>query len=581
MANIEIDEAVGNRALMALFGALAGLAMWFLIDELPDILENMRVILGLSAFVAGFFAVLLAAFGPLTLRPAILVAGILALMGAGLLLWASLRFDEVSIFLETGHPLAAYVVIMSIPVPFAVAGLRDGEGWRCYPALFEHAWQIFVRYLVAWAFVGLFWLVVLLSDLVLNIVGLTVVGDLLEFDPVPFLLTGLMLGLGLAVVHELRAYVSPYLALRLLRLMLPLVLAVSVVFLLAAPLKGLSNLFGGLSAAGTLMTLALAAATLITAALDASEETAATSPILVWSSRIMALVLPLLGALAAWAVWLRVAQYGLTPTRLVAMTSVLVVLAYGVIYALAVLRGAGWQARIRQANITMALVLIGLAVLWLSPVLNVERMSVKSQIARFEDGKIDASDLDLWEIGREWGRAGVAALEALQATDHPDHARLEARLALLAGAETRWQWRDSESGDEGDAGHGEFLEKVAILPHGAALPEGAFSGAYPVDDWLAGCARKTPANNPGCAALVADFSKDIPGDEVVVFYLDGSIRLRAYVWTSGDRYIEILGESVTNLGPEGLDSLYSGAFELKPLPEKNLSIGEYLITVGE
>ena len=70
--------------------------------------------------------------------------------------------------------------------------------------------------------------------------------------------------LALAVVTELSDYVSPFLILRLLRLMLPPVLLVLAVFLLALPLRGLSGLFGGLSAAATLLAMVAAGATATT-----------------------------------------------------------------------------------------------------------------------------------------------------------------------------------------------------------------------------------------------------------------------------------------------------------------------------
>ena len=80
-----------------------------------------------------------------------------------------------------------------------------------------------------------------------------IISDLLDIDGVPFVLTGLVLGLAIAVVNELSDYVSPYLILQLLRLLLPVLVVVMAVFIVALPFRGLSGLFGGLSAAATLM----------------------------------------------------------------------------------------------------------------------------------------------------------------------------------------------------------------------------------------------------------------------------------------------------------------------------------------
>ena len=57
---------------------------------------------------------------------------------------------------------------------------------------------------------------------------------------------------------------------------IPVMLVVAV-FILALPFRGLSGLFGEFSAAGTLMAVALAGASLIAAAVDSSEAEAAKS----------------------------------------------------------------------------------------------------------------------------------------------------------------------------------------------------------------------------------------------------------------------------------------------------------------
>lgn len=55
--------------------------------------------------------------------------------------------------------------------------------------------------------------------------------------------------------------------------------------------------------------------------------------------------------LGVWAVWLRVAQYGWTPERLLALCGAILCLGYGALYLLAAFRRTGWQDRVRQANL--------------------------------------------------------------------------------------------------------------------------------------------------------------------------------------------------------------------------------------
>ncbi|HHC29602.1 MAG TPA: DUF4153 domain-containing protein, partial [Rhodobacterales bacterium] len=501
-----------QRALFATIGAAAGLMLWILVDILPNQIHNDRLLLALSLAPGSFFAVLLAALGPLRLRDAAAVGGLVALISTALFSWAGVRFNTVEALFDSGHVLAAYLVLVTIPVPFLIAARRPDVRWQDYPTLFTEAWSILVRYAAAWVFTAIFWGVLLLSNEVLKIVGIGLIEHLIKRAPVPFVLTGLVLGIGLAVVHEMRQMISPTLLLRLLRLLTPLVFAVSLVFVIAAPINGLSGLFGSFSAATTLMAMAIAAVTLVTVTLDQTDADAASAPLLAWSARLTSLLVAVMGALALWAVWLRVGQYGLTPARVAALTGAAITLAYGLAFALAVLRGLGWMARIRRANIALALALIALAVLWLTPALNAERLSVRSQIVRFEAGKTDIDGLDLWSLAHDWGRAGTRALKALRAPDHPRAADLAPALTRLDAAPNRYAYH-AEDQDAASikavvdpTTYDDLRAILPVVPKGASLPaqlEGAetAAGSIRLQNVANGCARRTPANAPACVAI--------------------------------------------------------------------------------
>ncbi len=570
------DQGAGLRLLMLLVGALAGACLWYLLDQVPDIIGKGRLLLFLVAFAGGFFAVLLGVLGPLRLAPAVALAGGLAGLGAGLLTWASARFDDIGNFLQSGHVVLAWLLILTIPVPFALAA-RTGRGWRDYPALFHGAWRLVVRYLVAWLFVGVVWGVVILSDQVLRVVGIGVIGDLLERDPVPWVLSGAALGLGLAVVHELGGWVSPQVVVRLLRLLLPVVLLVAVVFVVAAPVRGLSRLFGGVSAAAMLMALAGLAVTLITAVVDADEAEAARAPLLRGAARLLAVLVVVLGALAAWAVWLRVAQYGWTPRRLTAAVAAGVVLAYGVGYAQAALR-PGWRARIRRVNIWLALGLVAVAALWLTPVLDAERIAARSQLARFEAGLTEADQLDLWALGHEWGRAGQAALARLSDPDHPRADELAPALARLEQVDSRWQWRQQVQA--AGSARAALRALLPVRPQGAHLPEDAFEGAFEIEDWRAACTRRTPAGNPGCVAIVGDFLAAAPGDEVAVVFLDTQRRVRVAGWARGNRYLPVVPVGDVWRDPAVIDRILAGQVKIPVTSQDSLVIGEKTLVLN-
>ena len=398
-------------------------------------------------------------------------------------------------------------VLATVPLPFWIAA--NGAGWRSYPTLFGEAWSIVVRGGAACAFLGVVWGVIFLSDALLQVVGLRVIQNLLDVGPVAWLITGAVLGFGLAVVQELSDYVSPYLVLRLLRLLLPIVLVVTAVFLLALPLRGVSGLFGGLSVAFTLLAMAGAAATLVTTAVDQDDAQATQSAVLSWAARGMAVMLPVLAALGAWAVALRIGQYGVTPARVFAAEVAVLSLCYGVFYAVAVLRGAGWMARIRRANIWMAVALIGVAGASLTPALDAEAMSARSQAARLEDGRLTLAQLDV-ELWKRWGVAGAKAVAVLE------------ERAKEPGQEALAQRLRNQGPDQGQDMAALLAQLVALLPlqpqTATATRDGYLAAldAYQVQRLIAACDRVLPNGAPGCVMVVGDLLPASPGEEAIL-----------------------------------------------------------------
>ncbi len=498
-----------ERWIMALIGALGAGCFYALIKSVETETLGARPALFLLSLASTFFVALLAMAGPIGLRRAAVNAAVLAVITAVLVWLAGLRFDPVTDLADGPLLFMAALVVAGLPVPFLIAAA--GPGWRDYPTLFLQAWSIVVRYAAASAFAGLVWLVILLSDQMLGIVGLSVIADLLETEAVPFVVTGAVLGLGMAVVYEFAELLSPYVVLRLLRLLLPVVLGVMLVFLLALPVRGLGGLFIGWSPAMVLLAMVAAGISLVSIAVDQSDEDATTSPFLRLSAQAMALVLPLVAGLAAWAVWLRVDQYGWTPDRLFVSLAAAFALAYGLIYAVAVLRRGPWMARIRAGNLAMAVAMIAAAAIWLTPVLNAERISAKDQLARFEAGETPVGALDVEAI-RRWGVAGAAAIATLEEkAKAPGQEELAARLKNPTSPVLQSEDRAAKA-----------AELVALLPLQPSSATGtrdtllAAMQDYEISTWIDACKRTQPDGKAGCVMAVADLLPTLPGEEAVV-----------------------------------------------------------------
>ena len=575
-------KSTRNRFLMALIGAAAGISLYLLGNEIGHDTFPERAVFALFAFAASFFTAWLAIAGPLKITRAALGALAVAVVVAVLFTWAGFRFATMMRFLDTLLPILMAAVLTMIPLPFLIAAA--GPGWRDYPTLFQQAWSIFVRLSLAWVFVAVFWAVILLSSTLLNLVGVTVIEDLLEHEVMPFVITGSVLGLALAVVNELSDYVSPFLVLRLLRLLLPVVLVVLVVFLVAVPLHGLSGLFGHFSAAATLIAMVAAGATLVTAAIDQSDEEATATVWMRRAAQALAVVLLLPAALALWAIWLRVAQYGWTPGRVFAALTAFLAMGYGVSYALAVLRGPGWMARIRRANVGMALVLIAAAALWLTPVLNPERISANGQMARFEAAKRDPATLDLHALGK-WGKSGAETRESLaRIAAEPGNEAL-ARL-LAAGPEVN-------SGQDlpVEAMLAQLVQIMPLQPVTATATRDmlmAQAEDYLLAEWLRACNNRLPGGGAGCLMVVADFYPAHPGEEALMMTRSVPNFLSFAVLNLGDDGLQSHGVWMVagNLPQYGAGDAFLAAAQttpgaLSPAPINQLSIGGIALIPGQ
>ncbi len=466
------------RAILAVTGAIAGLAFYVLIDEralagVPAALHRFVVFLAIAGFPAfGLMA------GPLTPAKAALRAALLATVVSALMVWAGFRFEVSSredIFLPTGQGLllGPFLLLAALLIPFTINAGTKG-GWRNYESLFTLAWTAGIKVIVSLLFLGLFWAVYFLSHELLSLAGIEILDDFMDLDWGPYLLNGLVLGIALAVTCELEGVIQTLLSLvlRLLRLLLVPVTAVITLFVVAALAQGLGTVFSSFSAASTMMLMAGGAVLLVIAALEATDAEASTHPAIIWSTRLLALVLPIMSAIALYALWLRISEYGWTPPRLLASLGALIVALFTLPIAFFALPARpGWQRGIRQSVVWGVIAAIGLSTLWFTPLLNAQRISASSQLARLLDGRIDAENYSFWPMAKRWGHAGTRAISAYEATSPPE--AVAARISSAIESNNRYdpspQTKPPTSPDDWNRLRTTLLRR----PESATLPSAA------------------------------------------------------------------------------------------------------------
>lgn len=573
-----------SRFLLAGIGALGGFCLWALFTDGEALFSQGPLFLAVKSFAVIFLGVLLAATNLLGLRTASLIALLPAGAGAVLYGWAGTRFAEPRDYTDTVFPLVALTVLATIPVPFLIAHMRPGEGWRNYPALFSHAWNIVVRYIAAWTFVGLGWLIILLSDLLLGLIGLRVFDWISNIDPLPMIIIGGLLGLGLAVADEYANIISPYLVLRLLRLFLPVLVVVLVVFLVGLLLGLGDDTFLGFSDLDVLLIMIGVGVSLISAAIDQSDALGVQGVWMRRAARVMALLLPVLAALSALSLWREVQAEGWWPETVVYAILLAVAAAYALAYAASALDRRSWAQRLRASNIYLALGLTFMMALSLTPLLNPQAIATRSQIAQFLGGSQTADDLPVWYMANDWGIAGQRGIETLLALDsHPEAEQISALITLARESRSAGRFRNAQTAPARADVMARLKGSVAIRPSSATLPNGLFDEGSDsqLNAWARGCETPFEGYEAGCLVILADFLPSVAGDEAVFLYLNGANAVWSEFFVKAPNGVYEAKNLMTfprfftaHFKPDDLKAALDGGFEIAPVAINGLILNE-------
>ena len=289
-----------------------------------------------------------------------------------------------------------------------------------YSSLFAHAWHNTMALALVAQFVGLCWLVLLLWAGLFSLVKVHFFTQSFTQPVFICLATGLMGGIGvvLARVQPRALQVQLQLVLALFRVLLPLLALVVVLFTLALPFTGIEPLWQTRKATLLLVVVQLCLVLCVNAVYQDGLGQEAPYPRPLTALVHAAMVLsPVLGALAVWAVLLRVQQYGWTHDRIWALVITVVVLLYGVGYAWRALQRQCflWLQGLGRWNAAMSWLILGLVVLLHTPLLDVYRWSAHSQLQRLQQGEAPMDLTQLQNLRFDHGRHGLPALQTLAA----------------------------------------------------------------------------------------------------------------------------------------------------------------------
>ncbi|MDQ6976275.1 MAG: DUF4153 domain-containing protein [Mariprofundaceae bacterium] len=381
-----------------------------------------------------------------------------------------INFDEGNSWGGLAFTFAAVMAIASfIFLSFSQNWLTKNSLTN-YNLLYENGWKNALTVAIAVVFTGLAWLLLMLWAALFDLLKIHLFHELFHDENFIYCATGAIVGYGIALGQRRSSTGMIEHIDYLFRTLLIVVSFITVLFIIALPLSGLQPLWDTKSATSLLITLQLVFIVFYNAIyqrgyIERQEEHPALKKLI----ETAALLLPLLSAISIYAVWLRVDQYGWSFTRVIVALIVSVIAIYAIGYAAAVLhKGKTWMLWVEPTNITAAAVLMLMAILVHTPLLDPKIIAASSQSARIlAQHLMDKSDYNYLRFSL--GKPGIRALQELTKSDKPDIATLaQTTLEKTHRYKARKTIKDSDI-------HALTLMDMDhyfyISPKGTALPE--------------------------------------------------------------------------------------------------------------
>ena len=286
-----------------------------------------------------------------------------------------------------------------------------------YQVLFTNSWRNFLVTALSAIFVLIFWLILVLWGELFRVIEIDFFRDLFREDWFIFPVLGFALGLGMIIFRNLTRVIDTITKLlhALIKLLLPLIVTVAVIFLAALPFVGLDVLWA--TGNGTALLLWLLAVILFftNAVYQDGRETNPYAPVvhrLIFSGLC---IMPIISALSLYGLVLRLNQYGWSVERCWAFVVWLILTLLAVGYVIGIVRRrAEWTIDLARVNRYMGLVVLALMILANSPILDFRKISLNSQMNRVDAGQIELEEFDFWYAKQHLARPGYLAMEEMK-----------------------------------------------------------------------------------------------------------------------------------------------------------------------
>lgn len=508
-----------TRAAIVLAGALQGvicyLITWYIdYAKLPSDTLWLLCVIPATVMMTTTFSLSITSIRKPLLWLALGIIGVAVAGMGGWLKWSVVGLESWDIR-DAVLFFGVHLLLMTLfLLPWLQRRLEPASTDPFYSDFYDKSWHNALTLLLIFVSNGLFWLVLFLWAEVFELIGIRFF-DRLFFNTDWFISVAIGVVSASAAVLA-RVQVRLILALqKLLTLiatgLLPLMAALALLFIGALPFVGFEAISARISAAGLLTTLALLLLFLVTIVWHPQRQALPYFAHLRGMVRLAVAISPAYPVLAAWALWLRISQYGWSPERLYGVLITTVALVWAVGFCVSVVFNRREPQKI-QAYVTPAAGLLSLAFLMLihTPVLDPWRISVASHMARYQDGRITADQVSLYMLSNA-GRKGREAMLTLQ--NDPQ---------FTANPKRQREVKGLLSGSRDGAGKmtAAMLEKQIQLAPGMARPDKALWQAMLINQYRFESCDSAQSN---CLLMPLDLNGDGKPEAVLYQFTDRTI----------------------------------------------------------
>ncbi len=433
------------RVTLAALGLVQGFAYYLAYEFWPDGTEQRAIVAAIVFFVSGLVLIFQLSWTGKDLKRHLTIVPVFPLIFAVIAFWvlqqvpvgeSPYRFDDVRI----PTSIAGTVITLFLVTPFIQVFLRTGRRSYPYEDLFHGIWANLFTVALGGVVIWAFWAVMLLWSELFKLIDVTFFEDV--FTHAAFVSMSLAAVFGYAVAlardWEKLSTTGRNVLLTVLKALMPLLAVIALLFLVSLPFTGLQPLWDTRHASATILGLIAVSILFFN---GAYHDGTGNPPYPVWIRRLVEaalIAIPVYAAIAFYALYLRVDQYGLTMGRFYAVLFTTGGMLCGLGYALAVFKRTGkWMESVPQVNMRMAWIVVVCAVLVHTPLLDPLRWSARNQFRRISNGDADASEFDFGYLRFQLGHIGYEMLERIEGlTDHPQASIIARRIEETRSAES-------------------------------------------------------------------------------------------------------------------------------------------------